>query len=357
MTVQWGILGPGNIAEAFATGLAAIDSGTLAAVGSRDGARSLAFGERYGVDSAHCHGSYAALVADPSIDAVYIATPHPWHREHSEAALAQGKHVLCEKPAGMTAEEVRHMVDCAVRHERFFMEAFMYRSHPLIARIRQLLFDGAIGEPLHVDACFGFAVPRDPSSRLFDPHLGGGGILDVGCYPVSFVRLVAGVCIGDSYDEPVLLKGFGQIGPSGVDEVAHALLRFRSGLTASIGCAIVRDLGSRLHVRGTLGSLRVERDCWIPGTADVAAARRMASDGPDACIVLESDGDEARYIDIPHALPLYAYEADVASRAIAMGDREAPAPAPDHADSIGNAVVLDRWCEEVARHATCGPSP
>jgi len=353
MTIRWGILGPGKIAESFATGLAATDTGVLAALGGRDLSRVRAFGSRFGVAESRCHGSYDALLADTDIDAVYISTPHPWHCEHSLGALKRGLSVLCEKPAGMDASEVRMIIAAAEEHSCFFMEALMYRSHPLTARLLALVDEGCIGTPLHVDACFGFDAPRDPASRLFAKELGGGAILDVGCYPLSFARLMAGRCSGVDIEEPELMQAWGIIGPTGVDEVAWAQLVFPGGMTASIGCAIKRELGSRVRVRGTCGSLSVDGDCWIPGTAEVAAGSRSPVPGrPDACIVVEPDEGDRYVIDIPHRLPLYAYEADTASRAIADGRREAEMPAPTHLDSIGNALALDRWRERATRHPT-----
>lgn len=344
MSVRWGILGPGRIAEAFAYGLAHIDRGELVALGGRDLKRVKAFGAKFGVGDARCHASHEALLADPELDAVYVSTPHPWHREHALAALERGLHVLCEKPAGMDAGEVESIVAAAERHARFFMEALMIRCHPLTARLLSLIDDGCIGTPLHVDACFGFDAPRDASSRLFASELGGGAILDVGCYPMSFARLVAGRRLGSDVEEPAVLQGWGIVGPTGVDEVARAQLVFPGGLTASLGCAITSELGSRVQVRGTRGSLSVERDCWIPGGADVAAGRRPPLRGrPDASIVVTPDAGACYSIDIPHRLPLYAHEANVASRAIAAKCRAAAWPAPTHQDSIGNARALDRW--------------
>jgi len=334
MTVRWGILGPGHIANAFATGLAAIESGRLVAVGSRDAARSRAFGARHGADEVHCHGSYAALVADPEVDAIYVASPHPWHLEHALLAFAAGKHVLCEKPAGMRALEVGTMIAAARTLDRFFMEGFMYRCHPWIGYLGGLLSSDVVGAALHVDATFGFDVPRDPSSRLFDHALGGGGILDVGCYPMSVARLVAGLASGSDVEEPDTIIGHGLIGPTQVDEVAHASLRFPSGMTANLGCAVTRALGSRVAVRGESGTIEISHDCWLPGARGGEVDVRIA--------VVPDEGE--RYtIDVPADRPLYAYEADVASRAITRGLREAPSPAPTFADSLGNARALDAW--------------
>ena len=189
---RWGILGPGSIAHNFADGLKEATSGALLAISSRNSERLRQFGDQYGIAASKRYTSYEALAADPDIDAIYVSTPHPWHAELAIMAMRQGKAVLCEKPAGMNAAEVTAMTEVAAQEGVFFMEAFMYRCHPQIARMVELIRAGEIGTIGHIKATFGFSATRDPASRLFDRALGGGGILDVGCYTVSASRLIAG---------------------------------------------------------------------------------------------------------------------------------------------------------------------
>lgn len=336
MTIRWGIIGPGAIANNFADGLAQATSGRLVAISSRDAARRTAFGDKYRLDPAARHASYAALFADPQVDAVYVSTPHPWHAELSIAALRAGKHVLCEKPAGMNAAEVVAVCEVAAQEGRFFMEAFMYRCHPQIDRVLAIIAAGEIGTPIHIETRFGFDAPFREGSRLYDPALGGGGILDVGGYPVSLARLIAGAAEGKPFANPVSVKGIGTLAPTGVDAVAHGLLSFASGFTAEIAVAVARNMDNRAVISGTKGRIVMD-DPWVPG--------RNA--GPsDAWLHITAAG-QTRTEAIRDPRMLFAFEAEAVSAAIAAGALQAPHPAPSHADSIGNNDTLDRWRAEV----------
>lgn len=336
MTIRWGIIGPGAIAHNFADGLAQSTAGRLVAIASRDAARRAAFGERYAVPAAARHSSTEALLADPQVDAVYVSTPHPWHAELSIAALRAGKHVLCEKPAGMNAAEVVAVTEVAAQERRFFMEAYMYRCHPQIDRVLAIIAAGEIGTPRHIETRFGFDAPYREGSRLYDPALGGGGILDVGGYPVSLARLIAGAAVGLPFADPVLVKGIGTLAPTGVDAVAHGLMTFASGFTAEIAVAVARTMDNRAVITGTRGRIVID-DPWVPG--------RNA--GPSDAWLHITSGAETRTEAIRDPRMLFAFEAEAVSRAIAAGLLQAPHPAPSHADSIGNAEALDRWRAEV----------
>jgi len=342
---RWGIIGPGSIAHNFADGLKGAPSGRLVAIASRDAARRATFGDAYGIDAAQRHDSYAALVADPAVDAVYVSTPHPWHAELALLALRSGKAVVVEKPAGLNAAEVVAVTEAAAQEGRFFMEAYMYRCHPQVARLLALLRGGAIGQVQHIRATFGFSAGRDPASRLYDHALAGGGILDVGGYPVSMVRLIAGVATGQGFDNPATVKGSGIIGPTGVDEVAYGLLGFASGLTAEIACAIARNMENAVVLQGSGGMITLPNP-WVPG--------RNA--GPsDSTIIIETPAGR-RVEELRHPEHLFTFEAELASRNIAEGKTEADAPAMGHADSIGNAEVLDRWRAELG-YVTVSETP
>ena len=253
--ISWGIIGPGAIAHNFADGLAQSQSGKLVAIASRDAGRRATFGDAYGIAPDRRYSDYAALMADARIDAIYIATPHPWHAELSIAALRAGKAVLCEKPAGMNSAEVVAVTEVARQVGRFYMEAFMYRCHPQIARVLEVIASGEIGEISHISTHFGFNAGFDATSRLYDPALGGGGILDVGGYPVSLARLIAGAAVGQPFANPDVVRGTGVLAASGVDAVALATLRFPGGFTAEIGVAVARNMDNRAIISGTKGQI------------------------------------------------------------------------------------------------------
>ena len=326
---RWGILGPGNIAQNFADGLAQVQSGILVAIASTSAERRAAFGDRNKVKPEKRHATYEALLADGDVDAIYISTPHPWHAHWAIAAMRAGKAVLVEKPAGMNGAEVVAVTEVASQCGVFFMEAFMYRCHPQIARVLEIIKSGQIGKISHMHIHFGFKAKFDATSRLFDRNLGGGGILDVGGYPMSLARLIAGA-------EPISIKGSGIIGKSGVDEVAYGLLKFANDITAEIACAVTRTIDNRAIITGDKGTIEIV-DPWVPG--------RNA--GPsDATIITTVDG-KAQSETVRSPNQLFSFEAEVASAAIAAGKTQAPYPAMSWADSVGNNLALDQWRAEL----------
>ena len=317
MTTRWGILSTGRIARKLADAVVASESSSLVAVGSRTQAAADAFAADYGICA---HGGYQALLADPAVDVVYVATPHPQHAEWTIRALQAGKAVLCEKPLGVSHPEVMAMVEAATVQNRFLMEAFMYRAHPQTAKVVALVRDGAIGEVRQLNASHGFASPFDPASRLHSNELAGGGILDVGCYPVSLARLVAG-------EEPVDVAGFATLGETGVDQWASALLRFPSGLIARVSTAVSVSLDNSAQIFGTKGSIHIGSP-WFGAGADGAWRFDLLRGGKRETIA-------------GTAKPTYVLEVDAVARALAEGALESPCMT--WADSLGNARALDRW--------------
>ena len=259
MTIRWGIIGPGSIAHNYADGLAQTEAGTLVAISSRDAARRKDFGDQYKIPEGKRYADAAALLADKDVDAIYVSTPHPWHAEMSIAALRAGKHVLCEKPGGMNAAEVVAVTEVAAQEGRFFMEAFMYRCHPQIARVLEIIKAGEIGTPVHIRTSFGFNAPYRDGSRLYDIALGGGAILDVGGYPVSLARLIAGAAVGQAFANPTRVTGTGVLAQTGADGVAYGLLTFKGGFIAEIATAMARNMDNNAVITGTKGTDRDRR--------------------------------------------------------------------------------------------------
>ena len=327
---RWGLLATGRIAHVFARDLAHTASGKLVAIGSRSAEAARRFGAEYGLAANACHGSYEALLADERVEAIYVSTPHPQHAEWAIRAAAAGKHILCEKPLAMNHAEAAAMVAAAAQHDVVLMEAFMYRCHPQTARIVELIRSGAIGEVRALRATFSFRAEFDPASRLFDPALGGGAILDVGCYTMSFARLIAGVASGGDFAEPIELSGCGHVGNTGVDEWAIASLKFPGGITAQLATGVSVALPSTAQVFGTEGSIDVPFP-WMPARNGGRWSFHLNRAGSDERVEIAGDAE----------LPLYAIEAEVFSQAIARGAVAHPAMSP--ADTLGNLAALDRW--------------
>jgi predicted dehydrogenase/aryl-alcohol dehydrogenase-like predicted oxidoreductase len=324
--LRWGILGAGGIGGTFAQGVAHSETGTVVAVGSRRRSSAEDFGKKFGIP--RCHDSYAALLEDPDVDAVYIALPHPMHARWSILAAEAGKHVLCEKPAGLNHAEVMAMTAAAREHDVFFMEAFMYRCHPQTARLARLIREGAIGQVRLIRAAFSFHTQAGPESRLIDPELGGGGILDVGCYPVSMSRLLAGVAQGRAFLDPDKVDGTAVLEQDGgIDAYASAVLTFPGGILAEVSCGVRLRQDNVLRVYGTEGWLEVPEP-WIP-----------PREGGESVIHLHPAGGASRTETVRTDAWLYGLEADTVARY--LDARQAPSMSWD--DSLGNARTLDRW--------------
>ncbi len=253
-TVRWGILGPGSIAKRFAEGVKALPDATLTAVGSRDQSKADAFADTY--DIPHRHASYDALVADPDVDVIYVATPHTFHKDHSLLALQAGKPVLCEKPFTINAGELEQLVRVAREKNLFLMEGMWSRFFPLMYRVRESIRDGAIGEPRLVECDFGFRAGVNPESRLFNPALGGGGLMDVGVYTVSLASMVLGT--------PDRITGMATLGETGVDEVAGMLLGYPNGSIAVLSTGIRVNTPHRATINGTDGRITLHSSWWKP---------------------------------------------------------------------------------------------
>ncbi len=328
-TLAWGILGAGRIAGAFAKGLAGSTRGRLVAVGSRVKEKAEAFAADHG--GARAHGSYEALLADTDVDAVYVATPHPMHARWAIAAAEAGKHVLCEKPLTLNHAEAMAVVEAAREAGVILMEAFMYRCHPQTARLVELIRERRLGEARVVRATFSFHCGWNPESRLLNPALGGGGILDVGCYAASMARLVAGVAAGlEGPAEPDEVTGCGYLGETGVDEWAVASLKFPGGLCAQLATGVQVNQTNVVEVFGTEGRLLVP-DPWTP-----------ARDGGTVTMHLTPKGaKEAETVPVATEVPLYGLEADTFAEAVKAGRVPFPAMTPE--DTLGNMKTLDAW--------------
>lgn len=330
MQLNWGILSTGAIARTFAHGLTQSRTGRLVAVGSRSREAADAFGTPFGVPSDGCHADYAALLRDPRVEAVYIAPPHPFHAEWAVKAAQAGKHVLCEKPFAMNHAQAQAMFAAARQHHVFMMEAFMYRCHPQIPLLLDLIREGAIGEVKAVQVAFAFRGGDDPDSRMLSRKLGGGGILDVGCYPVSFARLIAGAATGVPFQNPLSVQGAGHIGDTGVDDYAAALLTFPGDIIAQVATGVRLAMDNTARIYGTRGRIIVDNP-WAASRDKPAVTH----------ITVHAHDTQTHRIEAD--CTCFAAEADIVAEAVAAGQTEAPAPAMTWADTLGNMQTLDAW--------------
>lgn len=252
--VRWGILATGGIASAFTADLVDLPDADVVAVASRTGESARAFAERFGIPRAY--GDWGALAADEDVDVVYVATPHSAHRAAAGLCLTAGRNVLCEKAFTLNAREAGELVALAKERGSFLMEAMWMYCNPLIRRLKALVEDGAIGEVRHVQADFGLAGPFPPSHRLRDPAQGGGALLDLGVYPVSFAHLLLG--------EPSDITARATLSGEGVDLQTGALLSWEGGALASLHCSLVGGTATTASVTGSRGRLDLPNGFFHP---------------------------------------------------------------------------------------------
>jgi dihydrodiol dehydrogenase / D-xylose 1-dehydrogenase (NADP) len=312
--IKWGIIGAGAIANKFAQTVKAMDSVELSAIASRDKAKSEAFGKAYDILPEKCYGSYEQLVQDDSIDAVYIAVPHSFHKDASILCLNNGKAVLCEKPVTINAEEVKEIIETAEKNRVFFMEAMKTRFLPVNQKVKQLIDEGAIGEVRLLQADFGFNVPADPASRLFNKELGGGALLDVGVYNISYSSFIFG-------NDPEFISGNLYIGKTEVDECVSINLVYKGGKQAMLYGAINLNTIREANIIGTKGRICVPRF----SNADTAYIFR--------------DGKEEK-IHMPFEITGFEYEIREAANCINSGKIQSDIMS--WKDSIRTMEIMDK---------------
>ena len=335
--IKWGIIGPGSIANNFADGLSGSYSGQLVGIASKNDERRKSFADKYSVHEDFRFETYDDIINSEHIDAIYISTPHTLHAEWTIKAAGKGKHVLCEKPGAVNFQEGKKVIEAVDEAGVFYMEGFMYRCHPEIPKLIELIKNKTIGDIISVESSFGFDMGKTiPDHRLFNKDLAGGGILDVGLYPVSFSRLVAGAATGDKFLEPEILNADGKIGETGVDEIAHANLKFKNGVEAKVSTAIMMNMKNNATIIGTKGVIELP-DPWMPGK----------DGGPYHAKIFIKQNNEEEIIDIKGPEHLFFFEAELASQSIAKEKVQAPHPAMNWEDTLGNLKALDEWRSKV----------
>jgi predicted dehydrogenase len=305
--VRWGILGTGGIAGTFVTDLRLAASGVAVAVGSRSQGSADRFADRFGI--ANRHGSYASLAADPDVDVIYVATPHPMHRDNAILALRAGKHVLVEKPFTMNAAEAREIAAVARERGLFAMEAMWTRFLPDVAVIRDWLARGVLGDIVTVIADHGQWFAEEAGFRLFAPELGGGALLDLGVYPVSFASMVLG--------RPRRIVSMSDQAFTGVDAQTSMLFGYDSGAQAVLTCTLRAKSPTRAAIVGRDARIEVDGDFYAPV----------------AVTLVPRNGDPVRVEPAREGRGLYHQADEVAAR-LAAGEVESPLMPLDETISI-----------------------
>ncbi len=260
---SWGILGPGGIARAFAKDLTLLEGHTIGAVGSRSIDNAHSFAKDFGGTA---YASYEELVKDPTIDAIYVATPHPAHHDNVILALDAGKPVLCEKPFAVNAREAQAMVDAAAKNKVALMEAMWARFLPHYSKVREIVASGVLGPILSIHADHGQRLADQNIPRLVEPHLAGGALLDLGIYPISFAHMILG--------NPLSINSSAVMTDKGVDAQTSMIFTYENGAQSVLTTTMIEQTPCRAVVAGLHGWLEIDRTFYNP-----ASMRVVLNDG------------------------------------------------------------------------------
>lgn len=319
--IRWGFVGPGRIARSVAADMQHVPHARLAAVASRSPARAQAFADEFGAETAH--GGYRAIIEDPDVDVLYLATPHPQHHAIALAAIEAGKAVLIEKAFTATVAGAEEVIGAARSHGVFAMEAMWTRFQPAMLRTRDLVASGAIGEVRQVQADLGVDRPYDPADRLFAPELGGGAMLDLGVYVVSLAQHFLGA--------PDRVEVVGSLAPTGVDWEAAVLLGYDDGRAASLLTSLRNPSPGSARLIGTQGVIEIAPRFHHPHSVTVQRA-----------------GQDPERIDAPPLGAGYSHELIEVTECLRAGRTESAAM--PLADTLAVQRVLNAACESLGIH-------
>ncbi|MEU8350920.1 MULTISPECIES: Gfo/Idh/MocA family protein [unclassified Streptomyces] len=295
--VKWGILATGGIASTFTEQVREMPDAEIVAVGSRSTESAKRFADRFGIPRAY--GSWAELAGDDGIDVVYVATPHSAHRAAAGLCLEAGRAVLCEKPFTLNVTEATELVELARARDLFLMEAMWTYCNPVVRHMLALIRDGAVGDIRTVHADFGTSGPFEAGHRLRDPAQGGGGLLDLGIYPVAFAQLLLG--------EPDDVQARALLTPEGVDANTGVLLGWDSGALGMLSCSITADTPMTAAVTGTKGRIELPRGFFHP---EKFVLHRYGRDPEEITVEGERNGMQ--------------HEAAEVMRCLRSGEKESP---------------------------------
>lgn len=325
--VRWAILGTSKISKTMALAIQESKTSELVAVGSRTVANAKAFAEEFSIPS--YYGDYDSLLKDPDIDAVYIGLPNHLHKEWIIRCAKARKHIICEKPFVTNIQDAQEALAEVNKANVFCMEALMYRCHPVIKKLCELIKKKVIGDVRFFNAMYSCDI-----HKLANP-IEGGSIYNLGCYPVSLVRLLAGYAHGKHTAEPSNVVSIGEINEStNNDTRATALLQFPKNMLATITTADDIEMYSQFDVYGTEGYLKMITNPWKPETINKILIKRNDSVEPEEIIVTADQS-------------LYSYQFDVANEHIKAGENFVEVGATSWLDTLGNTIVLEAWRKQV----------
>ena len=340
--VKWGIIGLGNIALKFAEGFQYAKNAKLLAISSRSENKLMTFKNKFQIDDNYCFTNYESLLKCKDVDIIYIALPHSLHHKWVIKSIEEGKNILVEKPATLNFSQMENIINNLKDKNIFFSEAFMYRYHPQISKVVDLLKNNVIGNLVSMESLFGFdalgrkkifgiklnKLKKKPNrnNRLYNKELGGGAILDLGCYPVSFSILIASLISKFDFTKTKVSNKKNEIGPTGVDMNSFAELDFGNNFRSTIGVAFTQNLGNKTKIIGTKGELVLE-DTWSPSNLSL----------------IQINGENKETIEIECHNNIYIYEIEALSKCILENKKEPDFPGMTINETLENMRILDKW--------------
>ena len=340
--VKWGIIGLGNIALKFSEGFQYTKNAKLFAISSRNKNKLQAFKNKFQIDDKCCFTNYDSLLECKDLDIIYIALPHSLHYEWVMKSIEKEKNILVEKPATVNFLQMENIKNNLKNKNIFFSEAFMYRYHPQISKVVDLLKNNVIGNLVSMESLFGFdalgrkkifgiklnKLKKKPNrnNRLYNKELGGGAILDLGCYPVSFSILIASLISKFDFTKTKVSNKKKEIGPTGVDMNSFAELYFENNFKSTVGASLKQNLGKKTKIIGTKGELVLE-DSWSP--------TNLSS--------IQINGENKKTIEIECHNNIYTYEIEALSKCILENKKEPDFPGMTINKTLENMKILDKW--------------
>lgn len=315
--MKWGIIGPGKIARQFAEALAESKQGQLYAVASRNAERANSFAKQYGADVSY--DNYAALMADKNVDLIYIATPHSHHFPLAKACLSSGKHLLLEKPITLNAQQAQVLVSLSEKNNVLFQEALWSRFMPCLASIKSWIDEGKIGEVQYISSQIGFAF-AETVARIQEPMLAGGGLLDLGIYPISISQFLLG-------EHPTNVQASATFTNKKVDNNCFVNLTYASGVTSQFVCSINADTSNEMRIQGSEGHISIPAAFW-----DTTAATLHQK-------------DNVQNLSFPHVVNGFEYQIEETMNNVKRG--LSCATVMSHSDSIGILKTMDTIRQQI----------
>jgi len=326
--INWGIIGLGRMASRFASAINEAENANLLGIASKSIDRLKNFGEEYNIENNYRFNTYDEILNCGKIDSIYISTLNNTHADIIIKAAQAKKNILCEKPVTTNYSDTVKVFEELNKSNVFFLEAIAYRTHPQTQFVINKISEGEIGEIKSIDSTFGFSHHKiNPQSRLFNPKLGGGAILDVGCYPVSFSNLIANIKREDKLVEPKFLDVSGSLCSTGVEECAYATLEYNNKITARVGVAIRLNMKNQTLIKGTKGSILINTP-WLPEKKSL----------------VEIKTDKGYYKTFVNSKKsIFANQIYVVSQLILDNKQEGEFPAMSWKDTISNMQILESW--------------